>query len=133
MIYTPSFPLQLDDTYGFKNVDSTKELVYFHLKNLLLTNPGEKISDPRFGVGIRQYLFENFSPEITNDISISISIQISRHMSYINLVNLDVLSNEDENILSIIVSFNFKNSKVIESVTLNFGLNSGIILEEGNY
>lgn len=30
----------------------------FNLRNILLTIPGEKISDPDFGVGIQRYLFD---------------------------------------------------------------------------
>ena len=79
MIYTPSFPLQLDDTYGFKNVEDAKELIRFHLINLLFTNPGEKISNASFGVGIRRYLFENFNSEIIPNIELEIENQIEAH------------------------------------------------------
>ena len=34
------------------------EALKFNLRNILLTIPGEKISDPNFGVGLQQYLFE---------------------------------------------------------------------------
>ena len=30
----------------------------FLFENILLTNPGEKLSDPNFGVGLRSFLFE---------------------------------------------------------------------------
>ena len=46
MIFAPSIPLHFDDTFGYDNVQSVQELAKFHLTNLLLTNPGEKISDP---------------------------------------------------------------------------------------
>ena len=42
MIFAPKFPLSFDDTDGFQNVENLKELVLFHLKNLLMTNRGEK-------------------------------------------------------------------------------------------
>lgn len=36
--------------------------IRFALRNLFLTNPGEVMFNPNFGIGIRDYLFENFSP-----------------------------------------------------------------------
>ena len=33
-------------------------LYEFNFRNVLLTIPGEKLSDPNFGVGLRTYLFE---------------------------------------------------------------------------
>ena len=58
MIYAPLIPLQFDDTYGYQNVADVKQLIKFHLTNLLLTNPGERITMPGYGVGIKQFLFE---------------------------------------------------------------------------
>ena len=34
------------------------EALKFNLRNILLTIPGEKLSDPNFGVGIQRYLFD---------------------------------------------------------------------------
>ena len=44
MIYAPKFPLQFKEKKGFENTGNIKELVRFHMINLILTNPGEKIS-----------------------------------------------------------------------------------------
>ena len=48
MIHTPTFPLQLGDRSLFEKADTVKKVVFFHLKNLLLTYPFEKISDPNW-------------------------------------------------------------------------------------
>ena len=40
---------------------TTKEQVKSNLLNVLLTEPGERILKPNFGVGLRNYLFENTS------------------------------------------------------------------------
>ena len=46
MIHTPKFPLQIGDRSLFEKTDEIKQVIMFHLKNLILTYPGEKISDP---------------------------------------------------------------------------------------
>ena len=59
MILTPQFPLSFSNKGGYEKIRTRKKLAKFHLTNLLLTNPGEKISIPEYGVGLRKYLFDN--------------------------------------------------------------------------
>jgi phage baseplate assembly protein W len=48
------FPLEItEDNAGYKLAD-LKHTVRFNIKNIILTNPGERIMIPDFGVGIRQ-------------------------------------------------------------------------------
>lgn len=101
MIFAPKFPLSFDDTDGFQNVQSTKELVTFHLKNLLMTNRGEKISDPNYGVGIRRFLFELETIDIESSVESEISDQISVYLSYLNVRDLTVSLNNQEMKISI--------------------------------
>ena len=90
MLFAPSIPLQFDDTYGYQNVQDVKEAVRFHLTNLILTNPGEKITDSKYGVGIRTYLFENKTIETLSDIKFRIETQVSKYLKYLNLIDVVV-------------------------------------------
>ena len=101
MIFAPKFPLSFDDTDGFQNVKSIKELALFHLKNLLLTNKGEKITDPRYGVGIRRFLFELETVDIEATVESEISDQISVYLSYLNVRDIAVSLNNQEMLISI--------------------------------
>tara|TARA_R110001599_G_scaffold10216_1_gene50698 strand:- start:531 stop:962 length:432 start_codon:yes stop_codon:yes gene_type:complete len=51
-----TFPF--DGSAVFNSSYTTKDQVKSNLINLLLTSPGERLMNPEFGVGIRQYLFE---------------------------------------------------------------------------
>ena len=51
-----TFPF--DGPAVFNSSYTTKDQVKSNLINLLLTSPGERLMNPEFGVGIRQYLFE---------------------------------------------------------------------------
>ena len=55
---TVVYPLEINDGHGFKTIkrDIPIEAVKFNLKNILLTNPGENLSDPDFGVGLKRVL-----------------------------------------------------------------------------
>ena len=85
MIYAPKFPLKFKQKRFFENVSDAKELVRFHLTNLLLTAPGEKISDPNYGVGLRLMLFENITPETLNNWQDKIIDAVETYLTYINL------------------------------------------------
>ena len=107
MIFAPKFPLSFDDTDGFQNVQSTKELVTFHLKNLLMTSRGEKISDPNYGVGIRRFLFELETVD-------------SVYLSYLNVRDLTVSLNNQE----MRISIKYRISGISETQLLNLSISS---------
>ena len=134
MIYAPSFPLQLDDTYGFKNVDNAKELVRFHLINLLFTEPGEKISNAAFGVGIRRYLFENFNSQLLPNIELRIEKQIQGYLRYINLGRVTVFEDLDNNnVLRIQIVYSVDGVPEEQILNLNLDVGQGILLENQYY
>ena len=55
----PKLPLQRDDINGnYSLITSYAEEVKQNFKNLLLTAPGERMMNPDFGVGLRNFLFE---------------------------------------------------------------------------
>ena len=55
----PKLPLQLDEVDGYRLTKTIKETVQQNLKMIVLTSPGERIMNPDFGVGLRNYLFRN--------------------------------------------------------------------------
>lgn len=77
--YAPKLPLQLDENGDFVKITDSLENVRQKLRMLILTNPGEKIMEPEFGVGIRKYLFEStlgiINYHYTNNILDSINIE----------------------------------------------------------
>ena len=104
MIHAPNFPLEFDDTYGFSNIAGIKQLIFFHLKNLLFTNPGEKISNPEYGVGVKKYLFEQLTDAKLNNISREITDAIEGYIAYIDLQSVSVLPS-GENSISIVIRY----------------------------
>ena len=126
MLFAPSIPLQFDDTYGYQNVQDVKEAVRFHLTNLILTNPGEKITDPRYGVGIRKYLFENKTIETLSDIKFEIESQVSKYLRYLNLSNVVVAESAINQQL-----INVKLYYRVDNINLQDVLNIEINLENG--
>jgi phage baseplate assembly protein W len=123
MIFAPKFPLSFDDTDGFQNVDSLKELVLFHLKNLLLTNRGEKISDPNYGVGIKRFLFELETVDIESSVETAISDQISVYLSYLNVRDIQVSLNNQE--MRIAIKYTTSGISEVQMLNLTIASSSG--------
>ena len=109
MIFAPKIPIEFDTQYGFKNVDNVRQLVYFHLKNLLFTFPGEKISDSLYGVGVKRILFESNESGYLNNVSDIIVEQITRYLGYLEINSVSVQPTENELAIKITISYSLPN------------------------
>jgi phage baseplate assembly protein W len=114
-----AFPL--DEVNIFKGTESFKEQVKSNLINLLLTKAGERVNEPNFGVGLKNYLFENNID--TDNLNQIIHDQIQIYIPQISLKETIVNFLNDEHILNIkiIYSFNFDNET--DAIQLNFNNN----------
>ena len=61
-------PLTISSIDGFTMIKDIKRLVSQNLKMLLLTVPGERVMEPEFGVGLKRYLFQNFTQATYSEI-----------------------------------------------------------------
>ena len=50
--------LPFNGTAVFNSTYTTKDQLKSNIINLVLTEPGERINEPSFGVGIKRYIFE---------------------------------------------------------------------------
>ena len=89
-LYGPKFPLSKGNYDTFEVYDDLSQQIGFYLKNLILTSPGENISDPEYGVGIRRFLFEPDSGPLIGEVSSAISTQISLYLPYLNISDISV-------------------------------------------
>ena len=95
-IYGPHWPLKRGNKDTYQVYDSLKDQINFYLKNLLLTSPGENISAPLYGVGLRRFLFENNTEETRGAIRSKIRMQINSYLSYLKIKNISVDANSEE-------------------------------------
>lgn len=90
--YGPKLPISFDDTDGISLIKNSKDLVRQNFKNIVLTNPGERIMDSNFGVGIYK-LFESFSEDTKASIQSRIVRQASTYLPYIEVKSVDFVEN----------------------------------------
>jgi hypothetical protein len=82
---SPKLPLDRDATDGYSLNKTYAEMVSQNLKMLVLTAPGERIMDPEFGVGIRNYLFEPNNELTYQEIETRIINQVSKYLPFLEV------------------------------------------------
>lgn len=95
-LYGPEWPLKSGNKDVFEMYEDLNQQINFYLKNLLMTSPGENISDQNYGVGIRQFLFEQNVESIRSSIATRISTQIAIYLSYLSVVDIQVGASSQE-------------------------------------
>jgi len=90
-------PLELDSSTGFQMINDIKSLFKQNMKMLILTNPGERVMEPRFGVGLKTYLFENFGADVQAQIDSKIREQVRIYIPAIQIQEITFGKTDPDN------------------------------------
>ena len=95
------------DHYNIKDISNVTDVqaVIESMKNLLSTEPGERIGDPNYGVSLRQFLFEPIDFGTSIFIRMEVQHKLALYESRIFDVEVIVTPNEDENYYLITINF----------------------------
>lgn len=117
--FQPELPIDINNESKFIMIKDSLKNAKQKLKNIIFTNPGEKLMDPAFGVGIKKYLFEPASGVLsTQDGKITIqnfqtilfnavSSQVYQYSPDISILNVSVTV--EENVMKVIIEYNYRN------------------------
>jgi len=105
--HSVKLPLKQDPIDGLYNMNKTAiDSIKQNLKMLILTNPGERIMIPDYGVGLKRYLFEQKDQYTAANIENKIVEQISK---YLNVVVVDqIIIGNSEDIIGNEISINVR-------------------------
>lgn len=92
------YPITKGNTGFFKQTFDTLSTVRSKIYILLKTNPKERVFNPLFGLGIRQYLFEPITQDTIEDIIQKIHDKINKYIPEVYITNLEVNSNFNNNV-----------------------------------
>ena len=111
-----TFPF--DGPAVFNSSYTTKEQIKSNLINVLLTEPGERVMEPEFGVGLKLLLFEqNVDQELVKS---RINDQINIYIPEIELAEVNLNFQPDEHTLFIAITYRFVLDDTLDSIQLNF-------------
>ena len=117
---TVKFPLvKSGKNIGFETLteEELTEVVKFNIKNIILTNPGEKTWDSDFGAGAMGFLFEQATQSLLLDLRTRIVTQLRLYAPYVNLLKLNVSYN-DEHTLLISMKYEITINEVIDTMEI---------------
>ena len=101
-----ALPITKNSIDGFTMIKSFRRLIKQNLKMLILTAPGERVMEPEFGVGLRNFLFQNFGSQTYVLIEARIRDQVSKFMPVVNILNIQFdTSGTDSNTLGIALAY----------------------------
>ena len=105
-----ALPLEIDSGDGFVMIKSIKKLVRQNLKMLLLTDPGERVMEPNFGVGLKRFLFENYGSGVEAQIDTKIRQQVNIYLPAVSILNIAFgIADPDYNRLAFSVIYSIPN------------------------
>lgn len=93
-----SYPIQ-KTVKGYFSSQEDVDQIKSDLLILLLTNPGERIMNPRYGTPLKKLIFEPNDPRLNNEARNIIINSIKKWEPRIALSNVEVLTKVDQNSL----------------------------------
>tara|TARA_A100001391_G_C4878158_1_gene227326 strand:+ start:227 stop:589 length:363 start_codon:yes stop_codon:yes gene_type:complete len=113
-----SLPITYDSSDGFALNYTIAKTIKQNFKMLLLTNPGERVMVPEFGVGLKRYLFSNFSESPEDFIRTRIMEQAERYMPSITIQRINFRADPDTNYMSISIKYAMPNLGLMDLLEL---------------
>lgn len=90
-------PLVGESGAKFKQNYLTMDQAVANAKNLILTEPGERVMLPTFGCGLKRVLFDQTTPETLAALETRIRNSFQTFLPYIFIQELNLISDPDRN------------------------------------
>jgi phage baseplate assembly protein W len=126
---SPKLPLYIDPVDGIYLNKTLKQIARQNLKMIILTSPGERIMHPKFGVGLRRYLFMNNTRRTLSDINRKIEEQVRTYLPSVNIRSIKFFSENGEEIRS---SFESSSSSNYVHLVINYEIPSAFVSDALN-
>lgn len=116
-------PLVVDENDGaYALLKTYAEMVKQNFKMLILTCPGERIMDTHFGVGLRNYIFENNTENTYDDIATATHEQAARYMPHLRIDDIQFEETAD-NAISITFFYTILPLSLEDAVSITQAVN----------
>ena len=100
----------------------TKDAIKNNLVNFLLTNQGETYMNPTFGGDLRNFLFQQLSENEVSNLKQMILDKIANNFPSINVEQCEILTNPEDNEVTIFLQYSVDNTNINDSVNIEFNL-----------
>ena len=110
-----ALPIKPDDNNVFSLTKNSYDQVQHNLRNLLLTNVGERVYQPEFGSRLRELCFEQLDDTLPQRVEDEVRRAVNFWLPYVNIVEVETLTEQDNK------------SKIFVRVKFSTTLNSGTL------
>jgi len=121
MAFGPAVPLAYNMGSGFTLVEEVESLIEQSLIMMTLTLPGERVMDSNYGVGLSQFLFENFSESTFSNIDNKIREQAGQYMPGVSIDGVRFAEDQQSNVLLVKIFYSIPNLGIssVANITQN--------------
>tara|TARA_X000001036_G_scaffold439955_1_gene493308 strand:- start:1517 stop:1942 length:426 start_codon:yes stop_codon:yes gene_type:complete len=123
-----ALPMDYSDEGGFfPGTQTALTQTSSNIKNLLLTNKGERVGQPDFGCGLLKVLFEPMSDSLIDNLQNTIIEAMNKWLPHVLVNKLEVLPDEvNENMLIINIEFSLQHQPtMLDELTLQIETGGG--------
>jgi|TARA_B100001939_G_C16930055_1_gene613556 phage baseplate assembly protein W len=116
------FPLDYSQEGFFRKTKTIRQQVKSNIRNLLLTEKGERIFQPNFGSNLKSLLFEQITPTSLENVENDIRESLSTWLPYVNVNNLVVVQ-DDRNPNQVLTSLEYSTTlepDSLDTITFTF-------------
>jgi phage baseplate assembly protein W len=104
----------------FYSTYTTKDAVRNNLLNYFLTNKTERYLNPSFGADLRAFIFEQITDGNLEGLKQDIQSQISLYFPNVIVVSLEILSNNDNNEITVVLKYNIVDTGISDQLQITF-------------
>ena len=121
-------PLDISRDGVFKRTKTALQQTKSNIKNLLLTNRGERLGNPTFGCNLRSVLFEQENTDIESKIEEEIRQAMGEFLPFVDIQKIETLfSSTNKNIINVRLKFGLNiDSTSQEELSLDLSTNPSI-------
>lgn len=102
----------------FNSTYTTKDQIRSNILNLFLTSTNEKMFEPNLGLDLN--LFDQITNETIDNIKYKIENAIEVYFPNVNITSLNVFTSNNDNTISIKVSYKINNTNIEDNLNIIF-------------
>ena len=102
----------------FKSNYLTREAIKYNLINFFSTTPGERVFNPFFGSQLKSIVFQGLNNVTKDSVFFIIKNELQNAFTFVQLVNIDYVPNEDFNTLTITITYQVANFGINDTINI---------------
>ena len=105
-----TLPLRLGNSGMFEQSTDVIQQVRSNFRNLILTKKGERLNEPELGCDLWKILFQPVTDDTLEEARLSVVDAVDRWLPFIELIDFNISTNDEEKVLSIQCLYRFRNN-----------------------